>query len=123
MIILTRQERKILHHILKLDRNINNSVYIGGKKGNNVLAKLPDKELIRELIVLEQNNLIKLKWYNVNHGNLDACIEIFILPDGDQYFNMRYKQRIKTGWEIFKWLIPLVISIISLLVSIFKHVS
>ena len=119
MTILTKQEKKILKFILKRPRSHNNSVGMGSLAKGTCPENISEKELIRELNVLEQNNLIKIKWIGCNHDALESTIDVIILPDGDSYFKIKRRESGKIAWELLKWSVPLVVSIISLCVSIF----
>ena len=119
MTILTRQEKKILKFILKRPRTLNNSVGMGSLTKDTCPENISEKELIRELNILEQNNLIEIKWKARNHNTLSNTIDIIILPDGDSYFKIKRRESGKIAWELLKWSVPLVVSIISLCVSIF----
>ena len=115
--MLTKEQEDILQHILSLPRSTQNSVSIGTQM-KTYPNEIEEKNLIRILNTLEQNGYIRLKWYGINHNSLNVAVDIFILPDGDNYFvNKKITKRNKRI-DFMKWIIPLIISIISLAISI-----
>lgn len=108
--MLTKEQEKILKHILSLNLSPQNSVSIGNQM-ETYPNGVEEKELIRILNVLEQNRYIQLKWYGTNHNNLNIAVDIFILPNGANYFTNKKV-------SFVKWVIPLAISTTSLIVSI-----
>lgn len=83
--MLTKDQEKILTHILSLNRSPQNSVSIGTQM-NTYPVGINEKELIRTLNIFEQQNLISLKWNGTNHNALNYAVDIIILPNGDSYF-------------------------------------
>lgn len=79
---------------------------------------IEEDTLIRILNILEQNNYIRLKWYGTNHNSLNIAIDIFILPDGDNYFESKKIAERNKKIDFIKWVVPLFISVISLTISI-----
>lgn len=113
MINLTKEQKEVLKYILTLSQTSNGTVRI-----SNSISEYPhnmsDKELIKILTFLEQNNFIKIKWYSIHHNNLDYGIEITVQPDANNYTNAKNKDRRQ---ELREW-ITLAIAILGLCVSI-----
>lgn len=100
-----------------MNRSPQNSVSIGTQM-RTYPNGIEEKSLIRILNVLEQNGYIRLKWYGTNHNSLNIAVDIFILPDGDNYFTNQKIIKRNKRIDFIKWIIPLFISIISLATSI-----
>ena len=115
--MLTKEQEDILQHILSLPHSPQNSVSIGTQM-KTYPSGIEEKTLIRTLNMLEQNGYIRLKWYGTNHNNLNLAVDIFILPDGDNYFANKKIAKRNKRIDFVKWIIPLIISIISLAISI-----
>ena len=115
--MLTKDQEKILTHILSLNRSPQNSVSIGTHM-NTYPDKINEKELIRTLNIFEQQNLISLKWNGTNHNALNYAVDITILPNGDSYFHDKKIAQKNKRWDRLKWLLPLIISILSLIWNI-----
>lgn len=115
--MLKKEQEEILQHILLLPRSPQNTISIGTQM-KNYPSGVEEKNLIRTLNTLEQNSYIRIKWYGANHNSLNIAVDIFILPDGDNYFiNKKITKRNKRI-DFVKWFIPLIVSIISLAISI-----
>lgn len=115
--MLTKEQEDILQYILSLPRSSQNSVSIGTQM-KTCPSGVEEKNLIRILNTLEQNGYIRLKWYGTNHNSLNNAVDIFILSDGNNYFiNKKISKRNKRI-DFIKWIIPLIISGISLAISI-----
>lgn len=115
--MLTKEQEDILQYILSLPRSLQNSVSIGTQI-KTYPNEIEEKSLIRILNVLEQNSYIRLKWHGTNHNSLNFAVDIFILPDGDNYFTNKKIIKRNKRIDFIKWIIPLFISIISLAISI-----
>ncbi len=115
--MITKSQEKILKHILSLNRSPQNSVSIGSQMETYPIG-IDEKELIKTLNIFEQHNLIRLKWNGTDHDSLNYAVDITILPGGDSYFyNKKIAKKNKT-WDRLKWLLPLIVSILSLVWSI-----
>ena len=80
MLTLTKEQERILKHIISLPQNAQNTVSIGNQM-TTYPDDIDDKELIQILTYLEQINFIKIKWYGVHHGNLTYAVDITLLPE------------------------------------------
>ena len=63
MLILTKEQERILKHIISLPKNGRNAVSIGNQM-TTCPENIDDKKLIQILTYLEQINFIKIKWMN-----------------------------------------------------------
>ena len=115
--MLTKDQEKILTHILSLKRSSQNSVSIGNQTTSYPIGT-DEKELIRILNVFEQQNLISLKWNGADHNSLNYAVDITILPNGDSYFYDKKIAKKNKRWDRLKWITPLIISILSLVWNI-----
>lgn len=114
---LTKEQERILKHIISLPKNTRNTVSIGNQM-TTFPENIDDKKLIQILTYLEQLNFIKIKWISVHHDNLNYAVDITLLPDGSNYFNNKKKTRSNNIKDNIKWLLPLLISILSLIWNI-----
>lgn len=120
MLTLTKEQERILKHIISLPKNAQNTVSIGNQM-TTYPDDIDDKELIQILTYLEQINFIKIKWYGVHHDNLTCAVDITLLPEGSNYFQLQaekykleHREKIK---EIRAW-ITLTIAILAFCLSI-----
>lgn len=116
MIKLNEQQEKILKHILSLNRSPQNSVSIGLQM-DTYPADIEEQELIKILNTLEQNNFIKIKWYGVSRSDLNYAIDIFILPECENYFENKKSLQISNRREWVRSYLPVTISFIALIKS------
>ena len=79
---------------------------------------MSDDKLIPILNELESNGLINIKWFSPHHDNLTYAIDITILPDGRNYFKNKKEKKKTKRYERLKWVLPLAISILSLIWNI-----
>lgn len=80
-------------------------------------ADIEEQELIKILNTLEQNNFIKIKWYGVSRSDLNYAIDIFILPEGENYFENKKSLQISNRREWVRSYLPVTISFIALIKS------
>lgn len=114
---LTKEQKRILKHIITLPKSANNTISIGNKMPTYP-DNINDKELIQILIYFEQCNFIKIKWFSPHHDTLNYAVEITLLPEGNDYFKNKKHTIWKSIKDNIKWLLPLIISILSLIWNI-----
>lgn len=114
---MTREQEKVLKHLLNLKQNINGVISIGNQT-DTYPSKMSDDKLIPILNELESNGLINIKWFSPHHDNLTYAIDITILPDGRNYFKNKKEKKKTKRYERLKWVLPLAISILSLIWNI-----
>lgn len=84
-IILNSDQERILKHLLSLQRNSDNEVYIGNQM-DTYPPNIKDKKLIRILHSLDDNGLIRFKMNGTHKRDLYVAADITILPSADAYF-------------------------------------
>lgn len=115
--IVTKEQEKVLKHLLNLKQNINGVISVGNQM-DTYPSKISDNKLIPILNELESNGLISIKWFSPHHDNLTYAVDITILPDGRNYFKNKKEKKNNKRYERLKWVLPLVISILSLIWNI-----
>jgi hypothetical protein len=113
--MLNKQQEKVLKFLLSLPRDIDNTVSVSNSMCT-IPSNISETEFITILNSLEQNGFLKLKWINKNHDNLNNYVTITIL--NENYFKEKSANNIKNLKDNIKWLIPLIISILSLIWNI-----
>ena len=113
---LTKEQERILKHIISLPKNGRNTVSIGNQM-TTYPENIDDKKLIQVLTYLEQINFIKIKWISVHHDNLNYAVDITLLPDGSNYFDNKKEQSKSNRRKWIKTYIPIIISLIALVKS------
>lgn len=114
---MTKEQEKVLKHLLNLKQNINGVISVGNQM-DTYPSKMSDNKLIPILNELESNGLISIKWFSPHHDNLTYAVDITILPDGRNYFKNKKEKKNNKRYERLKWVLPLVISILSLIWNI-----
>lgn len=117
MHVLSHKQEKLLKYILEQERNSQNQISLGNQMPNYP-KNINDKKIIQALDMFEKCNYIQIGWYGMERDNLDNAITIDILPDGENYFKNKRQRKADRRWDRVKWLIPLIISTISLLWNI-----
>lgn len=112
---------RIIKYLLSLDREyINNSIQVSISKKSLETSQLSDigeEELINQLALMEAEGLITLE-FSTAHRNLKYYINIILEPPILNYFLMKKKNAKHIIWEVIKFAVPTIISIIALLKSI-----
>lgn len=116
--MLTKDQEKVLKYLLSIERNSDNQISVG--RNNYSLNDVAEKDFISYLNLLEKAGLIELHWHSPHHDNLIYFVDITLLPDAINYFKTKKSNKKKTIKEDIKWLIPLIISILSLICSIYS---
>lgn len=116
--MLSKEQEKILEYLLSIERNSNNQISIG--RYNYSLRNIAENDFISYLHLFEKSGLIELHWHSPHHDNLICFVDITLLPDAINYFKVKKSNKKKTVKEDIKWLIPLIISILSLICSIYS---
>lgn len=116
--MLTKDQEKTLKYLLSIERNSDNQISVG--RNNYSLNNVTEKDFISYLNLFENSNLIKIHWHSPHHDNLICFVDITLLPDAINYFKTKKSNKKKTIKEDIKWLIPLIISILSLICSIYS---
>lgn len=114
---MTKEQEKVLKHLLNLKQNINGVISVGNQM-DTYPSKMSDDKLIPILNEFESNGLISIKWFSPHHDNLTYAVDITILPDGRNYFKNKKEKKNNKRYERLKWVLPLVISILSLIWNI-----
>jgi hypothetical protein len=114
--MLNKQQEKVLKYILSFERKATNKISIG--KYNYSLSDVSIKEFISCVNILEHSNMIQVRWYGNQKDNINIAIDITILPNGMNYFDNKKSVRRKNTKDNIKWIIPLIISILSLIWNI-----
>ena len=119
---LTKEQERILKHIISLPKNGRNTVSIGNQM-TTYPENIDDKKLIQVLTYLEQIDFIKIKWIGVHHDNLNYAIDVTLLLDGNNYFDNKKEQSKSNRREWIKTYIPIIISLIALLKSFSTEIT
>lgn len=119
---MTREQEKVLKHLLNLKQNINGAISIGNQM-DTYPSKMSDDKLIPILNELESNGLINIKWFSPHHDNLTYAIDITILPDGRNYFKNKKEKKKTNKRESIKTYIPIIISLAALLKSFSPEIT
>lgn len=70
------------------------------------------------LLGLENYHMITLHWNGVHRDNIIYAVDITIEEQGMEYFNKKREEKKNKTPEIIKWLIPTLISLVSLFISV-----
>lgn len=122
---MTNKE-KVLKYLLvqERDKTNPNRIYLGLNSYNSI-KKLSKFDFASQLLLLEENKLIKCDF----RGRADASAPCFVhlLDSGLNYFTRKKSsilKRIFTGfWDFIKFLIPTILSLISLLIAILAYLK
>jgi hypothetical protein len=113
--MLNKQQEKVLKFLLSLPRDIDNTVSVSNSMCT-IPSSISETEFITILNSLEQNGFLELKWINKNHENLNNYVTITIL--NENYFIEKSANKRKNLKDNIKWIITLIISILSLVWNI-----
>ena len=120
--MLTKDQEEILHWLLSLKTDIQNTITI-----SNSITEYPngytDKQIIKKLNELDNLGFITIRWYSLNHNNLNCAVDIIIKKDGINYFTNKKKNKISNKRDWIKTYIPITISAISLIISIIALIT
>lgn len=116
----------VIRYLLSLDREFKNNVLyvnISHKNFNeSKISKIGEEELINQLMLLDTERLIKLK-FRTGCRNLDYYIPTILSNDIIHYFDKKKKQKIRNYIEVVKWLVPIIISLLALIISILSYIN
>lgn len=119
-------KEKVIRYLLSLEREFkNNSLYvdISRKKFNaSKISKMGETELMNQLILLDTEGLIKLK-FRTGYRNLEYSIPTILSNDIIHYFDKKRNQKMHKCIEVIKWLIPTIISLLALIISILSYIN
>lgn len=122
MQLLTKEQERILEHLISLPKSTQNVVSIGNQMPTYP-DNINDKELIQILTYLEQINFIKIKWTSVHHDNLTYAVDVTLLPDGNNYFTNKKEKSKSNRREWVKTYIPIIISLVALIKSFESEIT
>lgn len=118
-------KKKVIKYLLSEDREFDNGVikvHIGRDnfKTSNI-NHLGEKEFINILSLLETEGLIHVH-FRGNSKDLSCFITIFLYEPVINYFNKKRSKIFHNFIEVVKWLIPTIISLISLAIAILSYI-
>lgn len=115
--ILTKEQERILKHIVGLKRNSQNTIAIGNQMDTYPL-NIEDKELIQILKDLDANGLIHFKMNGTHKRDLYVAADVEILPAADTYFKEMKIEKKKDRRDWIRTYIPNILSIIAIIISV-----
>lgn len=115
--MLTKRQEIVLKYLFSLERNVDNKVCIS--KSIYTLEKIPEDEFINSINYLEKLGLINKRWLDIHQRDFNYAITIELLPDAITYFKTKKINKSNKRKDFIKWLLPLIISIIALLISLY----
>ena len=120
--MLNKQQEDILKYILSLTRDPSNTVSIGNQM-NTYPPDMDDDTLLQMLHTFEESGLVRLHWNTSKRYNLNIPVDITILPDGENYFKAKKIKKKEKRWDKIKWLLPLILSILSIVWNIINSLG
>lgn len=113
--MLTKEQEKILTFLLSLPRDTNNRITVSRKNYN---LDYSESDFINKLRDIETLGYFEIKYLTGHHNTLKTYIEV--IPNGNtlSYFMDKKNKESQKRRDLIKWLIPVIISSLSLLWNI-----
>lgn len=113
--MLTKEQEKILTFLLSLPRDTNNRITVSRKNYN---LDYSESDFINKLRDIETLGYFEIKYLTGHHNTLKTYIEV--IPNGNtlSYFMDKKNKKSQKRRDLIKWLIPVIISSLSLLWNI-----
>ncbi|EHG33537.1 hypothetical protein [Enterocloster clostridioformis] len=113
--MLTKEQEKILTFLLSLPRDTNNRITVSRKNYN---LDYSESDFITKLRDIETLGYFEIKYLTGHHNTLKTYIEV--IPNGNtlSYFMDKKNKESQKRRDLIKWLIPVIISSLSLLWNI-----
>ena len=113
--MLTKEQEKILTFLLSLPRDTNNRITVSRKNYN---LDYSESDFITKLRDIETLGYFEIKYLTGHHNTLKTYIEV--IPNGNtlSYFMDKKNKKSQKRRDLIKWLIPVIISSLSLLWNI-----
>lgn len=113
--MLTKEQEKILTFLLSLPRDTNNRITVSRKNYN---LDYSESDFINKLRDIETLGYFEIKYLTGHHDTLKTYIEV--IPNGNtlSYFMDKKNKKSQKRRDLIKWLIPVMISSLSLLWNI-----
>lgn len=113
--MLTKEQEKILTFLLSLPRDTNNRITVSRKNYN---LDYSESDFINKLRDIETLGYFEIKYLTGHHNTLKTYIEV--IPNGNtlSYFMDKKNKKSQKKRDLIKWLIPVIISSLSLLWNI-----
>lgn len=115
--MLTKEQEIILKYLLSLERNVDNKTNIS--RSTYTLTNVSETDFISTINYFEKLGLINKHWYDIHQRDFNRSIEIEFLPEAITYFKNKKVNKSNKRKEFVKWLLPLIISIMALLISLY----
>lgn len=118
--MLTKRQEIVLKYLLSLERGVDNKVCIS--RSIYTLEKIPEDEFINSVNYLEQLELINKHWLDIHQRDFNYAMTIELLPKAITYFKTKKINKNNKRKDFIKWLLPLIVSIIALLISLLNFI-
>lgn len=118
--MLTKQQEVILKYLLSLERNVENKTNIS--RSTYTLTDVSENDFISTINCFEKLGLINKHWLDIHQRDFNYAITIELLPKAITYFKTKEINKKNKQKEFIKWLLPLIISIMALLISLLNFI-
>lgn len=115
--MLTKRQEIVLKYLLSLERSVDNKICIS--RSIYTLEKISEDEFINSVNYLEKLGLINKHWLDIHQKDFNYAMTIELLPEAITYFKTKRINKNNKRKDFIKWLLPLIISIIALLISLY----
>ena len=113
--MLTKEQENILRFLLSLPRDTNNRITVSRKNYN---LDYSESDFINKLRDMETLGYFEIKYLTGHHDTLKTYIEGVPNRDTLSYFMDKKNKKSQKRRDLIKWLIPVIISSLSLLWNI-----